>query len=178
MVDTRVSQVIFPSDSLITSIYPTTNLADAFMVRLPENTTTNPELLARHMFSHQAPWVSGLMWVREIFVRFFGLQTSVSKLLKMYEEDNVRRIHYFTLHSSNDREVILGEDDKHLDFRLSILYRTPAEVEDRQPGLVVSSVVTCHNMIGRIYLFFISPFHRLVVRSGLKRAAKAGWPRA
>jgi hypothetical protein len=37
--------------------------------------------------------------------------------------------------------------------------------------------VQCHNLLGRVYLLVIAPFHRMVVRSTLHRAARAGWPR-
>jgi hypothetical protein len=41
--------------------------------------------------------------------------------------------------------------------------------------VVLTTVVHCHNLFGRIYLRVISPFHRLVVRSNLARAARKGW---
>jgi hypothetical protein len=37
--------------------------------------------------------------------------------------------------------------------------------------------VHCHNLLGRAYLFVIAPFHRLVVKASLRRAAHIGWPR-
>ena len=39
----------------------------------------------------------------------------------------------------------------------------------------MTTAVHCHNLFGRVYLFVISPFHRLVVRSALARAAARGW---
>ena len=48
---------------------------------------------------------------------------------------------------------------------------------DAQARLTLSTVVHCHNRLGRVYLFVIAPFHRLIVRSGLRRAARLGWPR-
>ncbi len=39
----------------------------------------------------------------------------------------------------------------------------------------MTTAVRCHNLFGRVYLFVISPFHRLVVRSVLARAAGRGW---
>lgn len=146
------------------------------MIRLPKNAVASPEALARFMFSQQAAWVTGLMRVREVFARVFRLNTTLHRLLDLSKSEGSERIHYFKIYSSNDREVILGEDDHHLDFRLSILYRKPDESQDKRPHLIVSTVVNCHNRLGRAYLFIITPFHRLVVRSGLRRAFKAGWP--
>lgn len=36
----------------------------------------------------------------------------------------------------------------------------------------------CHNLLGRSYLLLIAPFHRAVVKTALRRAARIGWPRA
>jgi Protein of unknown function (DUF2867) len=41
--------------------------------------------------------------------------------------------------------------------------------------LVATSVVRCHNALGRVYLALIARFHRLVVISNLSRAANKGW---
>jgi hypothetical protein len=37
--------------------------------------------------------------------------------------------------------------------------------------------VHCHNRLGRFYIFVIAPFHRLVVKASLRRAAALGWPK-
>jgi hypothetical protein len=42
--------------------------------------------------------------------------------------------------------------------------------------LTVSTVVHCHNLPGRAYLLVIAPFHRMVVKASLRRAARVGWP--
>jgi len=51
---------------------------------------------------------------------------------------------------------------------------------DGQPARIgtVSTVVHCHNLLGRTYLRVIAPFHRLVVKASLDRAARVGWPSA
>jgi hypothetical protein len=41
---------------------------------------------------------------------------------------------------------------------------------------VATTVVHCHNTLGRVYLAVIAPFHRRIVRSALQRAARRGWP--
>ncbi|NYY80635.1 hypothetical protein DMH27_17780 [Raoultella planticola] len=41
--------------------------------------------------------------------------------------------------------------------------------------MVLASVVRCHNRTGKLYITLIAPFHRLVVRAMLKRAAARGW---
>jgi hypothetical protein len=47
--------------------------------------------------------------------------------------------------------------------------------DDRDDEVVLTTVVHCHNLLGRIYLRVISPFHYLVARSNLAKAARRGW---
>jgi hypothetical protein len=37
--------------------------------------------------------------------------------------------------------------------------------------LIATTAVRCHNLLGRAYLWMITPFHHLVVRAKLGRAA-------
>ena len=82
----------------------------------------------------------------------------------------------FRIYKRSAHEIILGENDSHLDFRVSVLQQTRSTHEGRSRYLVLSTVVNCHNALGRAYIVAIAPFHRLVVRSSLRRAARMGWP--
>ena len=170
----RVTPVSLPQESGIAKTYASPNLADAYMIELPSGASANPELLARFIFSQQAPWVSSLMAVRDSLVGRFGLKTA-KQLTSLGAESKTGRVGIFEIYGTSPIEVVLGEDDKHLDFRLSVLCSgTPS------PGgkhhLTLSTVVNCHNRLGRLYIFVIAPFHRLIIQSSLRRAARNGWP--
>jgi hypothetical protein len=66
--DWTVTAVALPSESRVFHIYETMDLADAYAIRLPANAITDPEQLARFMFSHQPPWVALLMKMRDTLV--------------------------------------------------------------------------------------------------------------
>ena len=172
--DYCVTSVALPVESRVCQIYKTTHLADAYAIALPEGTSIDPELLANFIFAQQAPWISGLMKIRDTLVAGLGLKTS-GQLLKTERSGKVNRIGIFKIYSCSAREIILGEDDIHLDFRLSVLYQARL-AEAGAPHLILSTVVHCHNLLGRIYIFLIAPFHRLVIKSTLRRAAHIGWP--
>ena len=76
-----------------------------------------------------------------------------------------------------DNEIIMGEDDHHLDFRISVLYRNGEHEDGSSPHVIISTVVLCHNALGRIYLRVIKPFHRVIVKSGLRRAVVKRFPK-
>jgi hypothetical protein len=171
-----VTPVALPVQSRISHVYEPVHLADAFSVRLPPGASGDPEVLARFVFSQQAPWVGGLMKVRDALVSGLGLKTG-KHLASLGAKAGQRRVGIFKIYSTGDTEIVLGEDDKHLDFRVSVLCSSaPAPASGRD--LVVSTVVHCHNRLGRVYIFLIAPFHRRVVQSSLRRAARMGWPAA
>jgi hypothetical protein len=61
-------------------------------------------------------------------------------------------------------EAILGQEDRHLDFRISLLVD--------QQRLTVSTLVRPHNMFGVLYLACILPFHHLIVFVTLRRMVR------
>ena len=173
----QVRSVALPPDAAVTNLYQSTGLADAYAVRLPPEASSDPELLARFMFSRPSPWIAGLMRVRDALAAGFGLKTS-HRMGGTSVTDTGKRIGIFKIYSKSINEIVLGEDDKHLDFRISVLRQIRATDSGPASYLTVSTVVHCHNRLGQMYLWLIGPFHRLIARATLRRAARAGWPTA
>ena len=170
-----VKSVWLPEQSIIGNIYKQVDLSDAYAISLPAGTSHDPHVLARFVFSRRARWMDALMGVRDAVVSVFGLKTS-AKLGQADDAPSGERISIFRVYQVDAHEIILGEDDSHLDFRLSLLC-LPAH-ETGGSYLVLSTVVHCHNALGRAYLRIIAPFHRLIVPAMLRRAARSGWPHA
>ena len=104
--------VPLPPESRISAVYAEVNLADAFAIDLPPGTARSPEVLARFVFAHQPRLVSVLMRIRDALVGGFGLKTA-SSLSSVGAAGS--RIGIFKVYEANSVEVIVGEDDKHLD---------------------------------------------------------------
>lgn len=62
------------------------------------------------------------------------------------------------------------DDDKHLNFRISV-YRASSQ---GIATLTVSTAVQIHNILGQLYRVAVKPFHRLIARSILQRAVDVG----
>jgi len=152
------------------------NLADAFAIQLPSDASKNPDVLARFIFSVQPSWIGALTNVRDAIVAGLGLKTA-KHLATLSGDPAAKRISIFRVFCTSETEVVLGENDKHLDFRVSILC-TPGSLPSTGSQLILSTVVHCHNLLGRTYLWVIAPFHRQVVKASLRRAAEVGWPKA
>jgi hypothetical protein len=173
---TLVKPVALPAQSAVADLYESTNLADAFAVQLPLGTSSDPDVLWRFLIAQQPSWIGWLTNVRDAIVACFGLKTA-RHLATLTSEADADRIGIFRVYGRSENEIVLGEDDKHLDFRLSVL-RTPGLSPTLGGQLTVSTVVRCNNLLGRAYLWVIAPFHRLVVKASLRRAAHIGWPGA
>jgi hypothetical protein len=73
----------------------------------------------------------------------------------------------FKLLELHAHEVILGETDKHLDVKVSV-------AKQDQPGYTVvsvSTVVHVHNFMGRLYMFFVTPAHRIIAPATVSKLA-------
>ncbi|WP_213954600.1 DUF2867 domain-containing protein [Variovorax sp. dw_954] len=154
-----------PKEARVAPLYAGAFLADAFAIDLPPGDPPHDALsLARMTLEKQAPWVERLMDVRDGVVKLFGLKTADA-----LRADTTRtpRVGFFRIYETHGDEVVLGEDDRHLDFRVSVL-RRPAAAGGHE--MVLVTVVHCHNLLGRNYIRLIAPFHRMVVRSSLNRA--------
>ena len=168
--------VPLPPDSDIDHLYATTDFSDAYAIELPPGATSDPESLARFIFSRRSVWGDALMKLRDALVAGLGLKTTRA-LASLNAEDRAERIEFFRIYKTTPTEIVLGEDDSHLDFRVSVLC-SPGASPDAARRVTVSTVVHCHNLLGRIYIRIIAPFHRRLVQHSLHSAAQAGWPPA
>lgn len=165
----KAVQVNLPETSRLSRWYGKADFVDAFSVDLPLTASNDAEFLARYIFAGQPQWIATLQGLRDIAVRPFGLKRTVD--LKIAKGD---RLSIFRVFERHDDEMILGEDDTHLDFRVSILLQPGSEERPRR--LTITTLVFYNRLLGRAYIGLIAPFHRLVVRGLLERAQQLGWP--
>jgi hypothetical protein len=125
------------------------------------------------VISKTPAWVNFLMAARNRVVGFFGLKNlgRLGDLQQTKTASDYRigdRIGIFTLLSNTDNEVVMGDSDKHLDVKVSICKLGQGENE----SVVSTTVVHIHNLLGRVYMLFVIPFHKLIVPAILVRAIK------
>lgn len=170
-----VQAVSLPAHSRLSPLFSSADFADAYAVQLPIGASTDPEQLARFILSNQAPWVTALMKLRDTLVAGLGLKTA-AQLQQSDGSADDRRVAIFKIYESSADEILVGEDDSHLDFRISVLCHQLERSTSGGHTLVLSTVVHCHNRLGMRYIKLIAPFHRVIVRNSLRRAARRGWP--
>jgi Protein of unknown function (DUF2867) len=113
------------------------------------------------MFARQPRWVEALLALRNIMVAPFGLKTSGDG-----EPAPGGMIGLFPVVSEAPDRLIAGFNDSHLDFRVVV----DVMPSDHGQQVTATTLVLTHNLLGRIYLATIVPFHRLIVRNMLQRA--------
>jgi hypothetical protein len=122
------------------------------------------ELATRTLVNPPA-WQKALIALRDAMVAPFGIKTSDTVRVS---RDSLERVDFFPVHWEGKDEIVLGTDDRHLDFRLSLLRRhAPTGTL-----LIATTVVHIHNALGFTYLNAIRPFHHFVVRANLARCAQ------
>ena len=119
-------------------ILPGHQFADAYKVPAPRR--MNAIEATRLAFAHGPVWIRALMGLRNRVGRLVGLKPAAASGFPV-------------IHQAAD-EVVLGFDDKHLDFRIVVTVAGGFAT--------VTTIVRWHNAWGRAYLTAIMPFHRAI----------------
>ena len=120
---------------------------------------------AEPLFGASPAWMKGLMLVRDCLVAPWGLKTAGFNR----PADWQGRVGMFRVYASGEDEIVLGEDDRHLDFRIHVRRRRDAD-GDR---LEAETRIQLHNRLGRLYLGLVKPWHRWIVAGFVSRAARS-----
>ena len=112
-------------------------------------------------------WIDAAMRLRNAIVKRLGLKdlggmADIDRNRSLSDYRVGERVGIFTVLHLSDDEVVMGDDDKHLDVQVSLL-----KTADRK--VVVSTIVHIHNALGRIYMFFVTPAHRIIAPRVLAR---------
>lgn len=130
---------------------------DAF--RIPTDRPVTPFEAGRAFFYSAPAWVERLFDWRNRMVRRLGLKVPEGSR-KPFTGTPGEQMGLFRVYAHTEQELVLGEDDRHLDFRVSLL---------TEPGfLTLSTTVRFHNFWGRLYFLPVAPFHRMVVPAMLR----------
>jgi hypothetical protein len=140
-----------PTSPLLADALPTHDWSDAYAVRIPISASSrDPQDWADAVFHAPPEWIKVLFGVRELLVRAIGIEQAGT--------------HVFDTVARTENEVLLGTDQSHLGFRVSVLVEL-----DR---VVVTTLVTFHNRRGSAYFALVRRVHPLIVRNMLARAAR------
>ena len=87
-----------------------------------------------------------LLKARDAVVKPLGLKTGTSFRNRIIER--------------NDKEIVIGDLDKHLNFWVSVYCSLP---EEDMQTVSVRTIVSFNNMLGKLYFAGIWVFHKMIV---------------
>ncbi len=135
---------------------------DAYSIVI-DNAALDARRAAEKMLAHGPRWIETLMTLRNRLVAPFGLKTPLPTGTGATDTIGI-----FPVLSQSPNRLVAGFNDKHLDFRVVV------DVASSGHGQRVTAtmLVLTHNLLGRVYLAIILPFHRLIVRTMLRQVAQ------
>lgn len=126
------------------------------------------------LFGHHPSWIKALLLTRNRLAAACGLEVpKTSDIVHPTREESYQVgdvIGPWPIFSLSENELVAGRNNKHLDFRLSLL----REQRNGKSTVVVSTICDVHNLFGKAYLFFVVPFHKWGVKHIISRAVRSG----
>lgn len=148
----HVTVTELPEDSLLAPRKAPDDFLDCYSVA-----ADMPPREAARIITEWPSWARFLLVIRRIVTAPFGLSQD--------GPEAADKVGPFPVEVETDTELVAGFNDKHLDFRVSIL--------SRDGKVSLATWVHPHNLGGRLYLKLILPFHVMIARNALARVAAA-----
>ncbi len=162
--------IALPEPSLIGEALSRVDYLDVFAIDLKSRP---PVASLPPLFFRSFPaWFVALLHIREAMAGVIGLKTAhgidVKAQLADFRGEPGQSVALFHVLGRSEEEILTGEDDRHLDFRLSF-FVLPREEGSR---IALATTVQFKGWLGRLYFLPVRPIHRLIVPVMLRRMAK------
>lgn len=112
---------------------------------------------ANAIVRHFPKWTYPALALRQVLVTPFGLKGSEQA------QSNIGKVGVFPIITEEQNRVVAGMDDSHLNFRIVV----DIVKADEGQRISLATLIKRHNLLGRIYLQTVLPFHRAIIRSAL-----------
>jgi hypothetical protein len=172
-----ISKAELPGKSLLKIDEKSYDYIDSFQgIFIDKNGNIDSTKIGKLFFASGPKWIDKLFAFRNKLVGLFGLKTSGKitdrqKMLDNFKFEKGEQLGLFKVFDKTDGEIVLGEDDKHLNFRVSLFIDKQTENRTNKK-LIISTTVKFNNWFGRFYFLPVRPFHKLIVPTMLKGIIK------
>ncbi|WP_213279744.1 DUF2867 domain-containing protein [Chryseobacterium indologenes] len=168
----KIKKTEFPEKSVLSQGKKDFDYVDSFEGELKHGSRNIDITEIGNVFFTSGPkWGKKMFAFRNKIVGLFGLKTGSETEKQQLEQDFKcevgERMGIFTVFDKTDNEIVIGENDKHLDFRVSLLFDENKNHFDEK-SLTISTTVKFHNWLGVLYFLPVRPFHKLIVPAMLK----------
>jgi len=161
----KIERTTIPMQSFIYGFSLSADYSECYQMSTDKKSITLESCLSS--FSFQPKWVDFLYKFRNILVKPFGLETSTDEVTNINPQKG-EKLSFFDVLERSETEILMHATDKHLEGWFSLQY----EPYRNKHIVMFATVVTFHNLMGRIYFYTIKPFHYLIVKDLLCRMCK------
>jgi hypothetical protein len=171
MTKVKVNKSEIPEKSILKEDEGVYDYVDSFQSEfIDEGQNIGVVEIGKTFFTSGPKWAGILFIIRDKIVGLFGLKTSGNiadkqKSIDRFNWEPGKRLGLFKIFNKTNNEIILGENDKHLDFRISLFLDQKLNDVDQ---ITISTIVKYNNWFGKLYFLPVRPFHKLIVPSMLK----------
>lgn len=135
-----------------------------------------PSDIVKAFFTAGPAQVGKLLVIRNKVVSIFGLKTPTQindrqQQLENFKYEPGEQLGLFKIFSKSENEIVMGEDDKHLNFRISLLLEKDTN-DNAKKDITISTTVEFNNWFGKLYFLPVKPFHKIIVPSLLRGILK------
>jgi len=169
-----VVECSIPESSEIFNFIDSPTYSDCYITAVEVNTSATDAY--RAVFGNVPSWISLLMSLRNKIAAAIGLRRYArSEMSEVFTR--IHQVPYivgsragiFPVLYVSERELILGDNDKHLDFCISVLVS-----DESIPQLYLSTIVAQHNFLGWLYMLVVKPIHRIIAPYVVRKAKAEG----
>ena len=155
-----------PENSIISRGFGKIDYCDSY--RIFKSTNDSIDTILTEVYK-TPKWIDFLMSLRDSIVKIFGLKTD--------DKNNLNNTGFYSVGSKaaafivldrNEDEIVMFEDDKHLNYRTSIFI----DRHDELPALYMTTIVQFNNVWGKLYFIPVKPLHQLIVKTLLNKYMK------
>jgi len=137
---------------------------DTYSCSVPRSAPLTWEQIGEAIRKAMPWWAVALLGVRNALVGWTGVKTR-----REGKGEGYGIFQLFETHETAEDRRVLSQADKHLDFRIVVSLAWTDGVQ----AVSTTTLVQFHNRAGRVYFFFVKPFHRLIVSSMMRRTGRA-----
>jgi hypothetical protein len=161
-----------PANSLVEKYLPA-DYSEVYETTVKENAQLTPDNLLIAFWAFPV-WVRWLFNLRDILVKPFGLKGADGDYNSFHQKfaETVRFGGIYkqtSIPAKSENETILQLADRHLTAELSCRIEN---ISDNKLKISVITLVHYHNALGKIYFVVIKPFHKIIVKTMIKRSVK------
>jgi len=142
-------------------------ICDAYRVEITNPEVTDIDAAVRAFFGNSPAWLGHLMRARNAVVKRLGFATNDDERRELPQRFELGdAMGPFTILERSNHEIVMGGDDTHYSFRLSMW------IPEGTRTLQATTHGHHHSRLGRVYLAIVKPGHRLIAPMMVKRAAR------